>query len=254
MHFFQTMFSIYQSFYFKPNYLIGQSSYSSISTVLDSNISLSEAIREDNLEAQCENVKLSKIYNIQNFVITEKLLFATEIVESHNVIGGCYSLDTLCKILTSLCKNATFSAKQSYSKYEGTIKIAKNDFLKKGVKKLSYTIPNRICYLLGLKTYSEICQEGMDTQFEIKLKKNNDGSFEPIVLDASLVKHMHNLEVTSNFIKKSDFSKKTEKHIASLNLTNDDLIKIFDDYLVLFPRNWTNNILSPNSIGNICNR
>ena len=245
------MFSIYQSFHFKPNYLIGQSSYSCISTVLDSNISLPEALREDNLEAHCENVKLSKIFNIQNFVITEKLLYETEIVESHLVIGSCYSLDTLCTTLTSLCKNGTFSAKQSSSKYEGTIKIVKNDFLKKDVRKLSYIIPNRICYLLGLKTYSEICHEGMDTQYEINLKKNKDGSFETILMDVSLLKHMHNLEVTTNFIKKSDFSKKTDKHIASLNLTNDDLIKIFDDYLVIFPRNWTNNILSPNSIGNI---
>ena len=200
------------------------------------------------MQVQCENLTLSKLHNIGDFAITQHATYATDLSHTFHLKTGCYTLEELCDQLSNLStlqNLGTFKIdKPGANKYEGIITIvAAESKLKDELRNLSYIIPNSLAYILGKISYPQALQNGLDSTTEIVVRQD---FIEPTIqLDASLIKHLHFLQISSNFMLYSD------KSISYIYLTKDDLIEIFNDKLSLKASNLPNNIISLQSIGNI---
>ena len=207
----------------------------------DSNNSLFACIGEKNLQVQCENLTISKLHNIQDYKLKECAQYATEIIRNYRLSAGCYTLKSLADELTLICNLCSFEVlPKPDNNYEGQLLMKNNEEIP-DLDSLSYKIPNRLAYVLGQKSYSEIFREGLDNSTELVLVK--DGVNKDLTLNVSLIRHMHFLQLSSNFLLDS------RKHISYIYLNQEEIIKIYQDKLSLSPKNLNNNITSFNSIG-----
>ena len=190
---------------------------------------------------QCENVSISKIHNVQDSTISELATYATDILVIHHLKSACYSLKTLCEELSQLCALANFTVVESENDYVGKVKVRKIKQPAIDLKDLSYIISNRLAYTFGLINYSETLKKGLDNSYTIQLVENHKEL--DITLDISLLRHLHYLQLSSNFLLQTD------KHISYIYLRAEDLITIFEDKLSISPKNLSNNILSVHAIG-----
>ena len=209
----------------------------------ESNNSLFTFIGETNLQVQCENLTISKLHNVQDYSLTECAQYATELINTYHLSADCYTLKSLADTLTLICTLCSFEVltKQD-NNFEGQL-LMKNNKEIPDLDKLSYKVPNRLAYILGQKTYSEIFREGLDNFTELVLVK--DGVDKELTLNVSLIRHMHFLQLTSNFMLDA------RKHISHIYLNQEDLIKIYEDKVSICPKNLNNNITSFNSIGTV---
>ena len=190
---------------------------------------------------QCENLSISKIHNVQDSTISELATYATDILVIQHLKSACYSLKTLCEELSQLCALANFTVVESENDYVGKVKVRKIQEPVIDLKDLSYIISNRLAYTFGLINYSETLKKGLDNSYTIQLVENHKEL--DITLDISLLRHLHYLQLSSNFLLQTD------KHISYIYLRAEDLITIFEDKLSIPPKNLSNNILSVHAIG-----
>ena len=201
-----------------------------------------DTVGQNRIKGDCECLTISKLFNITDCSIIEKTTIETEVKKRYHLKAGCYNLNDLCKKLTDLCKNADFEVIKisTENKFEGQIKIKKNTFFDH-LKNLTYEIPNVLAYILGIISYSDIFINGVNENTQFTLVK--DGKLVELKRDASLLKHMHFLQLSSNFMLVR------EKHISYIQLSKDDLVNIFEDKLTIYPKNLRNNLISFSSIG-----
>ena len=190
---------------------------------------------------QCENLSISKIHNVQDCTISELATYATDILAIYHLKSACYSLKSLCGELSQICALANFTVDESENDYVGKVKLSKIKEPVIDIKDLSYIISNRLAYTFGLINYSDTLKKGLDNSYTIKLVENYKEL--DVTLDISLLRHLHYLQLSSNFLLQTD------KHISYIYLRAEDLITIFEDKLSIPPKNLSNNILSVHAIG-----
>lgn len=189
---------------------------------------------------QCETLTIAQLHNVQDYTIIENVKYATEFTNAYHLRADCYTVKSLGKQLTAICTLCSFDFVSQVNNYEGKLVVRKNEKIEDLVS-LSYQIPNRLAYCLGLISYSDAFRKGLDKTTEVVLLKNGE-AFE-VTLNVNLIYHMQFLQLTSNFMLHSF------KHIAHIYLSPEELIKIYEDKLTISPKNLHYNLTSFNSIG-----
>ena len=202
-----------------------------------------DCIGDSYLQVKCETITLSQLHNLQESAIIETSKIVIPKIVRYNIPGDCYTVNTLVKTLNDNFSSCIFEVdKESLlNDYEADVIIKKTDDVKLKHTDIVLTIQNSLAYIFGVITYSAALQAGLDKTTDIPVLI--DSKYQRPVLKVSLLKSLHFLQICSNFLLD------TNKEIAYLQFTNEDLIKIFEDKLTILVKNLDNNYIRLNSLG-----
>ena len=199
-----------------------------------------DCIGENYLQVKCETITISQLHNLQESAIIETSKIVIPKIRRYNIQGDCYTVNTLVKTLNDHFSSCIFQVdKESIlNDYEADV-IIKDGGLKH--TDIVLTIQNSLAYIFGVITYSAALQAGLDKTTDIQVVI--DSKYQKPYLKVSLLKSLHFLQIGSNFMLDSN------KELAYLHFTNEDLIKIFQDKLTILAKNLDNNYIRLNSLG-----
>ena len=202
-----------------------------------------DCIGENYLQVKCETLTISQLHNLQESVIIETSKIVIPKIVRYNIPGDCYTVNTLVKTLNDNFSSCIFEVENAsvLNDYEADVIIKKSDDAKLKHTDIVLTLQNSLAYTFGVITYSAALQAGLDKTTDIPVVI--DSKYQKPVLKVSLLKSLHFLQIGSNFMLDSN------KELAYLQFTNDDLIKIFQDKLTILAKNLDNNYIRLNSLG-----
>ena len=202
-----------------------------------------DCIGDSYLQVKCETITISQLHNLQESAIIETSKIVIPKIVRYNIPGDCYTVNKLVKTLNDNFSSCIFEVdkESTLNDYEADVIIKKTDDVKLKHTDIVLTLQNSLAYSFGVITYSAALQAGLDKTTDIPVLI--DSKYQKPVLKVSLLKSLHFLQICSNFLLD------TNKEIAYLQFTNEDLIKIFEDKLTILVKNLDNNYIRLNSLG-----
>ena len=202
-----------------------------------------DCIGENYPQVKCESITISQLHNLQESAIIETSKIVIPKTVRYNIRGDCYTVDTLVKTLNDHFSSCIFEVDKAsiLNDYEADVIIKKSDDAKLKHTDIVLTLQNSLAYTCGVITYSAALQAGLDKTTDIPVVI--DSKYQKPYLKVSLLKSLHSIQIASNFMLDSN------KDIAYLQFTNEDLIHIFQDKLTILAKNLDNNYIRLNSLG-----
>ena len=204
---------------------------------------LLDCIGENFLEVKCESITISKLHNFQQCSIIETRTYAKDKKNTYTIPGDCYTIYSLVDTLNSILTSCIFQVDKDaiLNDFEAKISVRHNPTLE--FKDLVISLPNSLAYTFGSISYSDALRYGLDNHTKITVvadKIDQNHSF-----NVSLLKTVDFIQIGSNFMLD------TNKEIAYIQFTKDDLMKVFQDKLTIAAKNLDNNYIRLNSLGNL---